>query len=134
MRVNEITENRDNLIKKINALIMNEEYEYNKHVKRTFFQRIINTQELITIKNKLSNLDLLKRFIAGESFSLKQLITIASDEGLMADEDFKNIIYSIRNKLNDIRGQSEAIDNQTLLDNYIYVEELSIDLGKGNIK
>ena len=109
MRVNEITENRDNLIKKINALIMNEEYEYNKHVKRTFFQRIINTQELITIKN-------------------------ASDEGLMADEDFKNIIYSIRNKLNDIRGQSEAIDNQTLLDNYIYVEELSIDLGKGNIK
>ncbi len=134
MELNEITEHRDNLIRKINDMIVKEELAYNKLVKKNFIKRIINSQELLEIKNKLSSLDLLKRFIEGESFSLRQLITIASDNSLMMNEDFKNVVYSIRNKLNDVRGHSNEINNQTLLDNYIYIEELSLDLEKERFK
>lgn len=128
MRVNEIIDNKDRIIQKIDELYSIEEYNYNKLNRNTFFRKIINSQELVSIRKRLSNLDLLKRFVNGESFTLKQLITIATDESLMSDECFKNIVYSIRNKLSDIRGSNDEIKYQTQLNEYVYVEELAFDL------
>lgn len=128
MELNEKQENTSRIIKKIDDMYYILSKQYEKLRRKTFFKKIINSQELLDLKNKLSNLDLLRRFINGESFSLRQLLSIASSEELMNDEDLKNIVYSIRNKLNDIRGHSMEIDNQTLLDSSIFVCELSLDL------
>lgn len=77
-----------------------------------------NIQE---IKNKICKLDILNRFIRGESFTLNQLSIIINDQELVNNSQLNGIIKTIRLRISEIEVNNNM---RSKLNENIYIEDL----------